>query len=66
MTTNWQTTCATMSSVAVTPATQLRSSSPSLRSSTKASDVMPTAMKYVIERMTPGAMNSVKVGELLP
>ena len=32
----------------------------------KLMEVRPTAMKYVMERMTPGAMNSVKVGVLDP
>ena len=37
-----------------------------LRSMMKLIEVRPTAMKYVMERMTPGAMNSVKVGVLDP
>jgi len=66
MTANWATTWASITSVAVTPATQLLSSRPSFLSMMKDKAVSPTAMKYVMERMTPGAMNSVKVGSLDP
>ena len=59
---NWVKMCEAMTSMGSTPDTHERSRRPSCFSEMKASPVKATARKKMMIMMTPGAMNSVKLG----